>query len=70
METTQASFNHLLQQNPMSEARKDSLRLDFERRNRWSRRVDKVSEWCIFSGLVYLGAFLSGSIGRVDGQKC
>ena len=32
METIQASFNHLLQENPMGEARKDALRLDFDRR--------------------------------------
>ena len=30
MESTQASFSHLLWQNPMGEARKDALRLDFD----------------------------------------
>ena len=32
METTQASFRHSLRENPMGEARKDALRLDFDRR--------------------------------------
>ncbi len=32
METIQASFDHLIQENPMGEARKDALRLDFDRR--------------------------------------
>ncbi len=32
METIQASFNHLLRENPMGEARKDALRLGFDRR--------------------------------------
>ncbi len=31
METTQASLDHLTRENPMGEARKDSLRLDFDR---------------------------------------
>jgi hypothetical protein len=34
MEITQASFDHSLQENPMGEARKDALRLDFDRGNR------------------------------------
>jgi hypothetical protein len=32
METTQASFSHFSWENPMGEARKDALRLDFDRR--------------------------------------
>ena len=31
METTQASLDHLTRENPMGEARKDALRLDFDR---------------------------------------
>ncbi|MHC4424708.1 MAG: IS1380 family transposase, partial [Planctomycetota bacterium] len=31
METTHASFSHFLRENPMGEARKDALRLDFDR---------------------------------------
>jgi len=32
MQTTQASFSHFLQENLMGEARKDALRLDFDRK--------------------------------------
>jgi hypothetical protein len=32
METTQASFDHLIRENPMGEARKDALKIDFGRR--------------------------------------
>jgi hypothetical protein len=32
METTQASFSHSLRENPMGQARKDALRLHFNRR--------------------------------------
>jgi len=32
METIQASFDHLLRENPMGETRKDAVRLDFDRR--------------------------------------
>jgi len=32
METTQASFDYSLRENPMGEARKDALKLDFDRR--------------------------------------
>ncbi len=32
MGTIQASFNHLLRENPMGEARKDALSPDFDRR--------------------------------------
>ncbi len=32
METTQASLDHLTRENPMGEARKDALRLDFDRK--------------------------------------
>jgi len=31
METAQGSFDHSLSQTPMGEARKDALRLDFDR---------------------------------------
>jgi len=32
MEDIQASFDHLLRENSIGEARKDALRLDFDRR--------------------------------------
>ena len=32
METIQTSFDHLLRENLMGEARKDALKLDFDRR--------------------------------------
>jgi hypothetical protein len=32
METAQATFDHSLRENPMGKARKDDLRLDFDRR--------------------------------------
>ena len=32
METTQASFSHFLWENPVGEARKDALKLNFDRR--------------------------------------
>ena len=32
METIQATFDHLIRENPMGEARKDTLMLDFDRK--------------------------------------
>jgi hypothetical protein len=32
MELMEAIFDHLIQENPMGEAHKDSLRLDFDRK--------------------------------------
>ena len=43
METTQASFDHLLQENPMGEAHKDALRLDFDRKLRPAFHEVKVT---------------------------
>ena len=43
METTQASFDHLIQENPMGEARKDALKLDFDRRLKLEFHGIKVS---------------------------
>ena len=43
METTQASFDHLLRENPMGEARKDALRLGFDRRLRFEFHGTKVT---------------------------
>jgi hypothetical protein len=43
METTQASFSHFLQENPMGEARTDALRLDFDRRLRLEFHGTKVT---------------------------
>jgi hypothetical protein len=43
METTQASFSHLLWENPMGEARKDALRLDFDRKLKLEFHGTKVT---------------------------
>ena len=43
METTQAGFSHSLQENPMGEASKDALRLDFNRRLRLEFHGTKVT---------------------------
>jgi hypothetical protein len=43
METIQASFDHLLWENPMGEARKDALRLDFDRRLKLEFHGTKVT---------------------------
>jgi hypothetical protein len=43
METIQASFDHLLRENPMGEARKDALRLDFDRRLKLEFHGTKVT---------------------------
>jgi hypothetical protein len=43
METTQAGFSHSLQENPMGEARKDALRLDFDRRLKLEFHGTKVT---------------------------
>jgi hypothetical protein len=43
METIQASFSHSLQENPMGEARKDALRLDFDRRLKLEFHGTKVT---------------------------
>jgi hypothetical protein len=43
METTQASFSRFLRENPMGEARKDALRLDFARRLKLEFHGTKVT---------------------------
>ena len=43
METTQASFDRLLRENPMGEARKDALRLDFDRKLKLEFHGTKVT---------------------------
>ncbi len=43
METTQASLDHLTWENPMGEARKDALRLDFDRRLKLEFHGTKVT---------------------------
>jgi len=51
METTQASFDHSLWENPMGEARKDALRLDFDRRLKLEfhgAKVVKHSRYVVF----------------------
>ena len=46
METIQASFDHLLRENPMGEAHKDALRLDFNRKLKLQFHGTKVtSDW-------------------------
>ena len=43
METTQASFSHSLWENPMGEARKDALRLDFDSKLKFEFHGTKVT---------------------------
>ena len=43
METIQASFDHLIRENPMGEARKDTLKLDFDRRLKLEFHGTKVT---------------------------
>jgi hypothetical protein len=43
METTQATFSHSLQENPMGETRKDALRLDFDRKLKLEFHGTKVT---------------------------
>ena len=43
METTQASLDHLTWDNPMGEARKDALRLDFDRKLKLEFHGTKVT---------------------------
>ena len=43
MDTTQASFSHSLCENPMGEARKDTLRLNFDRRLKLEFHGTKVT---------------------------
>jgi hypothetical protein len=43
METTQASFDHPIRENPMGEARKDALRLDFALRLKLEFHCEKPS---------------------------
>ena len=43
METTQASLDHLMRENPMGETRKDALRLDFDRRLKLEFHGTKVT---------------------------
>jgi len=43
METIQTSFGHLLRENPMGEASKDALKLDFDRRLKLEFHGTKVT---------------------------
>ena len=43
METAQATFDHSLGENPMGEARKDALRLDFDRKLKLEFHGTKVT---------------------------
>ena len=43
METTEATFDHFLRENPMGEAHKDALRLDFDRRLKLEFHGTKVT---------------------------
>jgi hypothetical protein len=43
METTQTSLDHLTWENPMGEARKDALRLDFDRKLKLEFHGTKVT---------------------------
>ncbi len=43
METIQASFDHLIRENPMGEVRKDALKLDFDRRLKFEFHGTKVT---------------------------
>ena len=43
METTQATFDPMIWENPMGEARKDVLRLDFDLRLKLEFHCDKPS---------------------------
>jgi len=43
METIRANFNHVLRKNPMGEASKDALRLDFDRRLKLELHATKVT---------------------------
>ena len=43
METIQTGFDHLLRENPMGEARKDALKLDFDHRLKLEFHGTKVT---------------------------
>ena len=43
METTQATFDPIIRENPMGEARKDALKLDFDRRLKLEFHGTKVT---------------------------
>jgi len=43
VETIQATFDHLIRKNPMGEARKDALRLDFDRKLKLEFHGTKVT---------------------------
>ncbi len=43
METIQASFDHLIRENPMGEAHRDALKLDFYRRLKLEFHGTKVT---------------------------
>ena len=50
METTQASLDHLIWENPMGETRKDALRLDFNRKLKLEFHGTKVtSDGCLLA---------------------
>ncbi len=77
VETIQASFDHLILENPMGEARKDALRLDFDRRLKLEFHGTKVTSdagllamilWItrsIFNCLLLLTTWRDGFVGKL-----
>jgi hypothetical protein len=55
METVQATFDHLMRENPTGEARKDALRLDLDRKLKLEFRGTKVTRDAGLPG--FLGFF-------------
>ncbi len=59
METTQASFSHSLRENPMGEARKDALRLNFDRKLKLEFHGTKVTS---DAGLMVRGVEMESNV--------